>query len=96
MDLIPEIKVTLYTTEDCNKCRLLKMLLATKHVDFRDLDAVANRDQIKDLWFMSAPIIRVEVEWQDDIWFGDMDKFVSYLDDNWIGVPPDNSIGVPA
>ena len=83
---MPEIKVTLYTTEDCNKCRLLKMLLATKHVDFRDLDAVANREQIKDLWFMSAPIIRVEIEWQDDIWFGDMDKFVNYLDDNWIGI----------
>ena len=83
---MPEIKVTLYTTEDCNKCRLLKMLLATKHVDFRDLDAVANREQIKDLWFMSAPIIRVEIEWQDDIWFGDMDKFVHYLDDNWIGI----------
>jgi hypothetical protein len=63
------------------------MLLATKHVDFRDLDAVANREQIKDLWFMSAPIIRVEIEWQDDIWFGDIEKFVSYLDDNSIGLP---------
>jgi arsenate reductase-like glutaredoxin family protein len=49
MEPMPELKITLYTTEDCNKCRLLKMLLATKHVDFRDLDAVANREQIKDL-----------------------------------------------
>ena len=83
---MPEIKVTIYTTEDCNKCKLLKMLLATKHVDFRDLNANDNRESIKDLWFMSAPIIRVEIEEQDDMWFGDMEKFINYLDDNWIGV----------
>ena len=31
---------------------------------------------------MSAPIIRVEIEEQDDMWFGDMEKFINYLDDN--------------
>lgn len=80
------VKVTIFTTEDCNKCKLLKMLLANKWVDFRDLDAIANRETIKDLWFASAPIIRVEIEWEDDIWFWEMDKFVNYLDENWIGV----------
>lgn len=87
MEPMPELKITIYTTEDCNKCKLLKMLLASKHVDFRDLDAVANRESIKDCWFVSAPIIRVEIEWQDDIFFWDMEKFVSYLDDNSIGLP---------
>lgn len=96
MEPMPEVKVTIYTTQDCNKCKLLKQLLQSKHVDFRDLDAVANRESIKDCWFISAPIIRVEIEWKDDIWFWDMEKFVSYLDDEWIGLPPDNSIGVPA
>lgn len=86
MEPMPELKITIYTTEDCNKCKLLKQLLASKHVDFRDLDAIANRETIKDLGFMSAPIIRVEIEWQDDIWFGDMDKFISYLDNNAIWV----------
>ena len=83
---MPELKITIFTTEDCCKCKMLKMLLATKNIEFRDLDAIANRETIKDLWFMSTPIIRVEIEWQDDIWFGDMDKFISYLDDNAIWV----------
>jgi glutaredoxin len=48
MEPMPEFKITIYTTEDCNKCKLLKQLLASKHVDFRDLDAVANRESIKD------------------------------------------------
>lgn len=87
MEPMPELKITIYTTEDCNKCKLLKMLLASKHIDFRDLDAIANRESIKDCWFISAPIIRVEIEWQDDIFFWDMEKFVSYLDDNSIGLP---------
>ena len=43
-----EFNVTLYTTEDCSKCKMLKMLLATKHVDFRELDAIANWESIKD------------------------------------------------
>jgi glutaredoxin len=84
--MLKEFKVTLYTTQDCSKCKLLKMLLATKHVDFRDLDAIANRESIKDCWFISAPIIRVEIEGQDDIFFWDMEKFINYLDDNAIGV----------
>ena len=46
--MVKEFKVTLYTTQDCSKCKLLKMLLATKHVDFRELDAIANRESIKD------------------------------------------------
>lgn len=87
MEPMPELKITIYTTEDCNKCKLLKQLLASKHVDFRDLDAIANRESIKDCWFASAPIIRVEIEWQDDIFFWDMEKFISYLDDNSIGLP---------
>lgn len=87
MEPMPELKITIYTTEDCNKCKLLKQLLASKHVDFRDLDAIANRESIKDCWFISAPIIRVEIEWQEDIFFWDMEKFVSYLDDNSIGLP---------
>lgn len=87
MEPMPELKITIYTTEDCNKCKLLKQLLTSKHVDFRDLDAIANRESIKDCWFISAPIIRVEIEGQDDIFFWDMEKFVSYLDNNWIGLP---------
>lgn len=83
---MPELKITIYTTEDCNKCKLLKQLLASKHVDFRDLNAIDNRESIKDCWFVSAPIIRVEIEEQDDIWFWDMEKFVNYLDDNSIGL----------
>lgn len=86
MEPMPELKITIYTTEDCNKCKLLKQLLTSKHVDFRDLDAVANWEQIKDCGFISAPIIRVEIEGQDDIFFWEMENFVNYLDDNWIGV----------
>lgn len=85
-DVLPELKVTLYTTEDCNKCKLLKMLLATKHIDFRELDAIANWDSIKDCWFMSAPIMKVEYEWEDDKRFDDMQKFISYIDENGIWV----------
>lgn len=81
------IKITLFTTEDCSKCKMLKMLLVTKNIDFRDLDAIANRETIKDLWFTSAPIIRVEIEWQDDVWFWDMEKFINYLDDDGVWVP---------
>lgn len=87
MEPMPELKITIYTTEDCSKCKMLKMLLATKHIDFRDLDAIANWSSIKDLWFLSAPIIRVEIEWKDDIWFWEIEKFVQYLDDEGIGVP---------
>ena len=86
-NVLPELKITIFTTEDCSKCKILKMLLATKNIEFRDLDAIANRETIKDLGFMSAPIIRVEIEWQDDIWFWEMDKFINYLDENGIWVP---------
>lgn len=85
--MLKEFKVTLYTTQDCSKCKLLKMLLATKHVDFRELDAIANRDNIKDCWFASAPIIKFEYEWEPTMWFDDVQSFVAYLDDNWIGLP---------
>lgn len=85
-DVLPEVKITLYTTEDCSKCKMLKILLASKHIDFRDLNAIDNRESIKDCWFASAPIIRVEYEWRDDVWFWDIEELVRYLDDEWIGV----------
>lgn len=85
-EVLPELKITLYTTEDCNKCKLLKQLLDNKHIEYRELDAMANRESIKDCWFMSAPIIKVEYEWEDDTWFEDMQKFISYIDENWIGI----------
>jgi len=81
------VKVTIFTTEDCSKCKLLKMMLANKNIEFRDLDAVANRETIKDLWFAAAPIIRVEIDWEDDIWFWEMENFINYLDNNGIWVP---------
>jgi glutaredoxin len=43
-----EIKVTLYTTEDCSKCKMLKQLLDAKHITYRDLNAIDNRESIKD------------------------------------------------
>ncbi|MBO7693131.1 MAG: hypothetical protein J6T10_10925 [Methanobrevibacter sp.] len=43
-----EIKVTLYTTEDCSKCKMLKQLLESKHIEFRDLNAIDNYESVKD------------------------------------------------
>lgn len=88
--MLKELKITIYTTEDCNKCKLLKQLLDSKHIEYRELDAITNRESIKDCWFMSAPIIKVEtvVEWEDNpiMRFEDMQKFISYIDENWIGI----------
>jgi glutaredoxin len=80
-----EIKVTLYTTEDCSKCKMLKQLLDSKHITYRDLNAIDNRESIKDTWFISAPIIKFERE-GNDIWFGDIQEFINYLNDNGIGI----------
>lgn len=80
-----EIKVTLYTTEDCSKCKMLKQLLDAKHITYRDLNAVDNYESVKDSWFMSAPIIKFERE-GSEMWFGDMQDFIKYLDENWIGI----------
>lgn len=65
---------------------MLKQLLDSKHITYRDLNAIDNRESIKDCWFVSAPIIKFEREGSEDIWFGDMEKFISYLDDNGIGI----------
>lgn len=81
-----EFNVTLYTTEDCSKCKMLKMLLATKHIDFRELDAITNWNTIKDLWFASAPIIKFEREWEEPLWFDDIQSFISYLEKNGLGI----------
>ena len=81
-----EIKVTLYTTEDCSKCKMLKQLLESKHIEFRDLNAIDNYESVKDSWFMSAPIIKFEREGSEDMWFGDMQDFISYLENNGIWV----------
>lgn len=86
MEPMPELKITIYSTEDCTKCKMLKMLLAVRHIDFRDLDATTNWDSVKDLWFMSAPIIKVEKEWEEPIYYWDMETFIKYLDDNGIWV----------
>ena len=81
-----EIKVTLYTTEDCSKCKMLKQLLDAKHITYRDLNAIDNYESVKYSWFMSAPIIKFEREGKEDMWFGDMQEFISYLEDNGIWV----------
>ena len=86
LSTMPEIKITIYTTEDCNKCKLLKMMLASKHIDFRELNALDNRESIKDTWFASAPIIKFEQEWEPVMWREDMQAFISYLEDNGIGI----------
>jgi glutaredoxin len=81
-----EIKVTLYTTEDCSKCKMLKQLLDAKHITYRELNAIDNRDSIKDSWFISAPIIKFEREWEATMRFEDMQDFINYLNENWIGI----------
>ena len=65
---MPEIKVTLYTTQDCSKCKLLKQLLNNKHIEYRELDAIDNRESIRDTWFASAPIVKFEYEWEPTMW----------------------------
>jgi hypothetical protein len=64
---------------------MLKQLLDAKHITYRDLNAIDNRESIKDTWFISAPIIKFERE-GNDIWFGDIQEFINYLNDNGIGI----------
>lgn len=85
MDKI-NVKITIFSTDTCTKCKMLKNYLTSKWIEFRDLNALDNWNILKDTWFASAPIIRVEIEWQDDIWFWEVENFINYLDDDGVCV----------
>ena len=80
------LKITIYTTETCSKCRMIKEYLEENFIPYTALDAVEHYDDVKDTWFMSAPIIKVEtiVEWEDNpiMWFEDIQEFINYLNKN--------------
>ena len=84
------LKITIYTTETCSKCRMIKEYLEEKLIPYTALDAVEHYDDVKDTGFAAAPIIKVEtiIEWEDNpiMWFEDIQEFIDYLnknDDKW-------------
>lgn len=81
------VKITIFSTDSCNKCRMLKDYLKSEWVEFSDLNALDCWDELKDTWYMSAPIIKVEIEGWETTWFWEMEDFIKYLDDDDVCVP---------
>lgn len=76
------LKITIYSTPTCSKCRMIKDYLTSQEIEFTDLDAVEHYEDVKDTWFMSAPIIKVEEENEPNIWFEEIEDFIAYINDN--------------
>lgn len=80
------LKITIYSTPTCNKCRMLKDYLNERGVEFEDKDAIECYDEVKDTGFAAAPIIKIEtiVEWEDNpnMWFEDMEDFITYFNNH--------------
>jgi glutaredoxin-like protein NrdH len=66
------LSVTVYTTGPaCGKCRMTKMMLDSKHIEYREVDitkpenANAREYVTADLGYTVAPVVIVEDHWSD-------------------------------
>lgn len=80
--VLPKFDIYIYTTEACNKCRMLKDFISENGMIYTEKDANKFYDEIADSWLASAPIVKV-IKWEDVKYF-DMDWFIAYLKDDGI------------
>lgn len=62
------MEIKIYSTESCYKCKMIKQALTLKWVEFTELSAIDNYDDIKDCGYVSAPIICVNgafMNWEE-------------------------------
>lgn len=75
--VMPEVKITIYTTPTCNKCRMLVSFLTDNKIKFEEKDANEAHNEIKNTIFTSAPIVRVIKWWVMEMY--DMDWFMQRM-----------------
>lgn len=62
--------IILYTVENCGKCKILELKLKEKNVKFEKNE---NIDELINMGFRSAPILKVDKEYLD---YGKAIKFI--------------------
>lgn len=71
--------IYIYSTDACNKCRMLKDALSDAQITYVEKDAIKEYDDIKDSWMASAPIVKIVTE--DGSKFYDLEWCIKFLKD---------------
>lgn len=80
--VMPKFDIYIYTTEACNKCRMLKDFIDENWMVYIEKDANKFYDEIAESWLASAPIVKVIKG--DEVLYFDLDDFMKFLKEDGI------------